>query len=156
MNADLNATFAFDTEGKMTSESYPTDNAGATASLSMSYDTMGRLNTLRDQLTSNNIIASTSYGPANELLSMTAGIYSGNWGSETRTYNAMKQLTLLQTNLLYKDELKILFFMAQIPSDDDAEISIVLEFELKNPEIFDKIVEQFDVFTTYLDSISRM
>ena len=70
LNVDLNGTFSYDTEGKMTSEGYPTDNAGTTASLGMSYDTMGRLNTLTDQLASVNIIASTSYGPANELTDM--------------------------------------------------------------------------------------
>ena len=64
----------------------------------MSYDTMGRLNTLTDQLASVNVIASASYGPANELLSMTAGSYYGNWGTESRSYNAMKQLTALSSN----------------------------------------------------------
>ena len=37
MNVDLNATFSYDTEGKMTGETYPTDNGGTTASLGMSY-----------------------------------------------------------------------------------------------------------------------
>ena len=53
---------------------------------------------LTDTLSGLNIIASASYGPANELLNLTAGNYSGNWGSETRTYNAMKQLTGLTSN----------------------------------------------------------
>jgi YD repeat-containing protein len=59
---------------------------------------MGRLYTLTDELASVNIIASASYGPANELLSMTAGSCYGNWGGESRTYNAMKQLTALSSN----------------------------------------------------------
>ena len=68
----------------------------------------------------------------------------------------MNQLTLLQTYLLHEDELDILFFEAQIPSDYDTEISILLVFELNNPEILDRIVEEFDVFTAYLNSLSGM
>jgi hypothetical protein len=64
----------------------------------------------------------------------------------------MNQLALLQINLLHEDELDIIFFEAQIPSDNDTEISILLKFELNNLEILDKIVEQFDVFTAYFDS----
>jgi hypothetical protein len=71
----------------------------------------------------------------------------------TNFNDAMKQLAHLQLNLLHEGELKILSLEAtQLPSDDDTEISILFVFELNNPEILDKIVEQFDVFTAYLDS----
>ncbi len=66
----------------------------------------------------------------------------------------MKQLQLLRINLLNEDKLKILFL--KIRCDKHLEISILFVFELNNPEILDKIVDQFDVFTAYLDSISRM
>ncbi len=71
--------------------------------------------------------------------------------------NAMNQLTLLQANLLREDELDILSLEAtKIQCDNHVEISILFVFELNNPEILDEIVEQFDMFTAYLDSISGM
>jgi YD repeat-containing protein len=60
-------------------------------SLSYTYDAMGRLSTLSD--TSSNVISSTTYGPAGELTAM-----SGAWGSESRSYNAMKQMTSLYSS----------------------------------------------------------
>jgi len=56
------------------------------------FDTMGRLNTMGDNGTATNVINATSYGPSNELLSMTGLV------SETRTYNSMLQLTQLTNN----------------------------------------------------------
>ncbi len=71
--------------------------------------------------------------------------------------NAMNQLTLLLANLLREDGLNILSIEAtQIPSDDDTEISILIVFELNDPEMLDKIVQQFDVFTAYLDSVCKI
>ncbi len=57
---------------------------------------MGRLNTMTDSIASKTLITGASYGPANELLSVTGGSYGGAWAygvGETRTYNSLKQLT---------------------------------------------------------------
>jgi hypothetical protein len=71
--------------------------------------------------------------------------------------NAMNQLTLLQASLLREEELNILVLEAtQIPRYNHTEISILLVFELKNHNILDKIVTEFNVFTSFLDSLSRM
>src|SRR5579885_3420541 len=51
---------------------------------------MGRLNTMGDVGTPGNIISGSIYGPSNELLAI-SGAYN-----ESRTYNAMLQLTHLQ------------------------------------------------------------
>ena len=77
-----------------TAETYPTDNSGNTANLSYAFDKMGRLNTMTDNIAMETLIASASYGPANEL----TGISGGAWGSETRTYNSLKQLTQLSSS----------------------------------------------------------
>ena len=92
----LSATFSYDNEGRMTGETYPTDNSGTTANLSYTFDSMGRLNTMTDNIASKTLITGASYGPANELLSVTGGSYGGAWAygvGETRTYNSLKQLT---------------------------------------------------------------
>jgi hypothetical protein len=55
-----------------------------------------------------------------------------------------------------EDDLEISLLEAEeIPCDNDAEISISLECELRNPGKLETIVEQFDVFTAYLNGISR-
>ena len=46
----LSATFSYDNEGRMTGETYPTDNNGTTANLSYTFDSMGRLNTMTDNV----------------------------------------------------------------------------------------------------------
>ena len=90
-NVDLEATFAYDNEGRMTSEQYPTaDVAGP--NLGFTYDTMGRLQKLTDLASGGDIINSTVYGPAGELQSM-----SGAWGTETRGYNSMLQMTAMSS-----------------------------------------------------------
>ena len=80
--ADLEATYAYDTEGRMTTIQYP----GGGPNYSYGYDTMGRLNTMTSG--SAQLVTGTTYDPANRLLSI-----SGNVLSETRTYNTMGQLT---------------------------------------------------------------
>ena len=71
--------------------------------------------------------------------------------------NAIKQLTLLQMNLVHENELNILTSeVKQIPLDDVTEISISMVFELIDPEKLDEIVQQFDVFTAYLDSVCEI
>ncbi len=87
----LSATFSYDNEGRITGETYPTDNNGTTANLSYTFDSMGRLNTMTDNVLGHTIIAGASYGPANELTGIT-GAASG-WSGETLTYNSLKQLT---------------------------------------------------------------
>jgi RHS repeat-associated protein len=85
--ANLDTAYTYDTEGKMTSVSYP--NAGPT--YTYSFDNMSRPTGLTDQ---NNYaaVSGVQYGganaPANELSSM------GYFGvTETRTYNTLMQMT---------------------------------------------------------------
>ena len=83
----------------MTSQQYPSsyrlDGSGNPTisftgpALTNTYDTMGRLAALTEN-GSTNVISSTSYGPAGELQAL-----SGAWGSESRGYNAMLQMTSL-------------------------------------------------------------
>ena len=55
-------------------------------SLSYTYDAIGWLPLLTEN-GANSIISLTTYRPAGELA------MSGSWGSESRSYNAMKQMT---------------------------------------------------------------
>jgi hypothetical protein len=68
--------------------------------------------------------------------------------------NAMKQLQFFRINLINEVKLKILFL--KLRCDNHVKMSILFVFELNNPEVLDKIVQQFDVFTAYLDTLSRM
>jgi RHS repeat-associated protein len=56
---------------------------------------MGRLNTMADA--GEVIIQGATYGPANELLTITGGTGSTPWAGETRIYNSLKQLTSILT-----------------------------------------------------------
>jgi hypothetical protein len=64
--------------------------------LSYTYDSMGRPYTATDTTASQTLIAGASYGPANELLSITGA--SGGWGGESFAHNSIKQLTCLSTS----------------------------------------------------------
>ena len=101
-NLNLAAGYTYDTEGRITNETYPTDSSGNTANLSYTFDSMGRLNTMTDNIAGQQIIQGATYGPANELLSLTGG---DGRTSESRTYNSLKQLTQIYvpgtTNLNY-------------------------------------------------------
>ena len=90
----LAATYTYDMEGRTTAETYPTDHSGTTANLSYTFDNMGRLNTMTDNIANEQLVQGTSYGPANEVLSIT-GIPCCNpgWRGQTYTYNSLKQLT---------------------------------------------------------------
>ena len=81
--ADLDATYTWDNEGRMTQQRYP----GGDATIQYQYDAMGRLGG-----TTGSLSASAVYGPAGELSSLT-------WNSttETRTHNGLGQLTRIQT-----------------------------------------------------------
>jgi YD repeat-containing protein len=85
--ADLVATLAYGTEGQLGSITYPTTAFGGTLSYSYQYDSLARLNGMTDN-NSNQIVWGVQYGPANELLQMSASNFS-----ETRTYNARLQVT---------------------------------------------------------------
>ena len=93
--ANLDAAYTYDTEGKMTSVSYP--NAGPT--YTYSFDSLSRPIGLTDQ---NNYaaVSSVQYAPSNQMLSLN---YFGV--SESRTYNTLMQLTNItipgQLNLNY-------------------------------------------------------
>ncbi len=89
----LAATFSYDNEGRINQETYPTDNSGATANLSYTFDSMGRLNTMTDNVAMQQLIQGATYGPANELTAITGGSYFGAWAGESRGYNSLKQLT---------------------------------------------------------------
>jgi YD repeat-containing protein len=52
-------------------------------------DTMGRLNTMTDLAANASILSGTTYGPSNELLTISGNV------NETRIYNSMLQLTNL-------------------------------------------------------------
>ena len=96
----LEVMFAYDNEGRLTGETYPTDNSGNTANLSYTFGSMGRLNTMTDNIASETVITGASYGPANERTSISGGSYLGAWGlGETLTYNSPKQLTSVYSSV---------------------------------------------------------
>ncbi len=94
----LAGVYTYDTEGKMLTQQYPSWWNGSSTvtgqTMTYTYDTMGRLNTLNDGST--NVINSTTYGPAGELLTMGGG----SWGAESRSYNSMLQMTYLSSGSL--------------------------------------------------------
>src|SRR5947209_17806792 len=73
-NLDLNSTYTYDNEGRMTAQQYPNSgpsNAPVTGpKMGYAFDTMGRLNTMTDLGSSSSIISSATYGPSNELRTM--------------------------------------------------------------------------------------
>jgi hypothetical protein len=69
--------------------------------------------------------------------------------------NFSNQLNQLHHELLHVDGLKILILQDMLTSiDSKFVISIALEFELSYFKNFTKIVQQFDAFSNFLDSIS--
>src|SRR5262249_16223526 len=93
--AVLEADYTYDTEGRMTAIQYPNSQAvvsgnGVTTTgppPGTAYASMGRPSTLPDLVTSSALISGTTYGPSNELLSLSGQI------TESRTYNSLVQLT---------------------------------------------------------------
>ena len=84
VSADLDSTYGYDGEGRLTSMTYPTGGSAVT----YGYDAMGRLASMSSGGTT---VASATYGPAGELRTLT------NWGrTETRTYNSRMQLTSIR------------------------------------------------------------
>jgi YD repeat-containing protein len=84
--ADLNSSYAYDTEGKMTSTTYPQalDGSGNLVGGGMytyGYDSMARLNSMTGGVNAPASVSNATYGPGGELLSMAGTV------NETRTYN---------------------------------------------------------------------
>ena len=92
-NLDFNSTYVYDTEGRMTTVQYP--GSGPTSApvtgpnLGWAFDSMGRVNTMTDLAANSTIISGATYGPSNELLTMSGQL------NESRSYNSMLQLTSL-------------------------------------------------------------
>ena len=95
---NMDATYDYDNEGKMTSVNYPTTYTldgnnnpvpAAGPTYTYAFDEMHRPKLLTDQ-NSNNVVSGLTYGPANELKTVN---YFGV--SESRTYNSMLQMTRL-------------------------------------------------------------
>jgi RHS repeat-associated protein len=90
ISGDLDSTYTYDTEGKVTTVGYPAVIGGPGPSYAYSFDTLGRPIGLTDN-TNSAVVSNVQYGPANELLQMTmTGI-----GTETRQYNNRLQLVHL-------------------------------------------------------------
>jgi RHS repeat-associated protein len=82
---DLDATYTWDNEGRVTARNYPSVPANQGPNLTYQYDLMGRLSGLTLNGTSQ---ATATYGPASELTNLSYFGYS-----EARTYNSLLQLT---------------------------------------------------------------
>jgi RHS repeat-associated protein len=90
VSGDLDSTYTYDTEGKVTTVGYPAVIGGPGPSYAYSFDTLGRPIGLTDNANSA-VVSNVQYGPASELLQMTmTGI-----GTETRQYNNRLQLVHL-------------------------------------------------------------
>jgi RHS repeat-associated protein len=85
---NLNGSWSYDNEGKMTSVTYPTVS-NHSAQFTYLFDASARLSSMHD---GNNVydVYGVSYGPSNELLGIT--LYGS---AETRTYNSRLQLTAI-------------------------------------------------------------
>jgi len=84
---DQTATYGWDTEGRMTSLTYP----GSTNVLAYTYDAMGHLTGMTDSITGATT-ASATYGTAGEIDSLAYGSLNGGF-AQTFTYNSLWQLT---------------------------------------------------------------
>jgi RHS repeat-associated protein len=108
----LEADYNYDNEGHPTSVTYPTTAnngqgiGGPGPTYSYTYDSMGRLYSMAQTngpLFNNSqnlpvtFVQSTSYGVANELLSI-AGNANAGYNGETRSYNSLFQLTQVTAN----------------------------------------------------------
>jgi RHS repeat-associated protein len=89
----LRAEFSYNDQGQLAAIKYPDAQNAPGATWNPGYDTMGRLNGLTANAGVTVLASGATYGPAGELL----GVSTGMGYSETRQYNAMKQLTQLTT-----------------------------------------------------------
>ena len=80
----LDATYAWDNEGRITSRTYPDQS-----NLTYGYDIMGRLNAINGvSWQGGSLSVSAAFGPSGEM----TDLYNGSY-HETRTYNTLLQLT---------------------------------------------------------------
>ncbi len=87
----LTGGWAYDNEGRLTTVTYPaTSNTNSTpiATYTYAYDSMGRLNTMKDQNNAS-LVSGTTYNPGNQILTLAGTL------NETRTYNVNLQLSEL-------------------------------------------------------------
>jgi len=98
---NLDSTYTYNNEGKITAMTYPSTVSGSTttpgASYNYSYDQMYRLSGMTSGSTT--VVNGVSYNAANQLLTMN---YPG--ANESRWYNVLNQLTCLNNgsgNLMY-------------------------------------------------------
>jgi RHS repeat-associated protein len=89
--ANLDSTYTYNNEGKVTAMTYPSTISGSNttpgASYNYSYDSMNRLGGMTDS-NNNTIVNGVSYDAASRLLGMTYNLLS-----ESRSYNVLGQLT---------------------------------------------------------------
>jgi RHS repeat-associated protein len=96
----LNGTGTYDTEGRMTSQVWPLDQAGIDPSVTYGFDSMGRPNTLIETYSGSqyNLVTGVTYNAANQPLS---------YGTETWTYNVLGQITSHQATNAHGDWLNV-------------------------------------------------
>ena len=102
---DLNASYAWDTQGKMTSMTYPVANGPGAApsgpTFNYAYDTMNRLSRMLETYWAGSggtwtsgtvptaLVSGVSYNSASQVTQLTMG----GWDTEQRGYNTLMQLT---------------------------------------------------------------
>ena len=52
---------------------------------------------MTDNIASQTVVSSVTYGPANEITAINGGSYYGAYAGESRSYNSLKQLTSIST-----------------------------------------------------------
>jgi RHS repeat-associated protein len=93
-SVSFDAAYTWDTEGRMTGINYGSlqyPQQQYPQQYTMQYDANGRLGGMQDATNGNATVGAASYGAAGEMLGLTYFGYG-----ETRTYNAMLQLTRMQ------------------------------------------------------------
>jgi hypothetical protein len=86
---NLDASYSWDTEGRVTSAQYP----DMVNPLNYQYDAMGRISSMSNGPYSYNTIAEAAYGPADQILTLTDYYAGSAVYTETRTFNNLLQLT---------------------------------------------------------------
>jgi RHS repeat-associated protein len=91
----LNGTGTYDTEGRMTSQVWPLDQAGIDPSVTYGFDSMGRPNALTETYSGSQYdkVTGVNYNAANQPLSI-AGNNTAYATSENWTYNVLGQISL--------------------------------------------------------------
>jgi YD repeat-containing protein len=93
--ADLDAEWAYDSEGRMNQTKYPvTGTTDANRVFNYGFDDRGRPKTMTDAGSGAALVSNVTYGISSELLT----ISGGGW-SESRQYNVMGQMTRLTTTV---------------------------------------------------------